>query len=122
MDPAQALELKLSLEYFSLALLAVLGTLQASAGRSGRQHLFFFPHVSHGYTFAALTVIPAMTGFFTWNLRNPTGIVEGSQQFLLFVLAMATSFCLSYLGSLFVRSGSIICQKFSPGDINHEAG
>jgi len=97
---------KLYTEYFGLSLLASFGVIQAATGHSGRTYLFIFEKKIHGYIFAALTVISSLAGFFTWNWRNPTGVVEGTQQFLLFCLAFAVALVLSFLVSSVVRTTS----------------
>ena len=89
--------LELTAEYFFMTLAAVLGVLQAAAAYSGRDKLMFFNRPIHAYIFAFLTTGPAMVGFFTWNWRNATGLVEGSQQFIYFTIACACAVGLSLL-------------------------
>jgi hypothetical protein len=40
-----------------------------------------------------------MTGFFTWNLRNETGVIQGAEQFGLFTLAVIAAQILTFLVS-----------------------
>ena len=103
---------ELSLEYFSLVFLAAMGVLQAAAGHGERTRFFFFKQKVHGYFFGALTVAPAMTGFFTWNYRNPTGIIEGTQQFFLFLFAVGSAMLMSALITQFVKSTVIMPDKY----------
>lgn len=79
---------RLALEYFCLVFLAAVGVLQAVAAGNGLTGLSFFGRRIYGYLFAASTVGPALAGFFTWNLRNPTGIIQGKEQFGFFMLAL----------------------------------
>ena len=98
---------ELTAEYFTMALAAALGVIQAAAAFSGRSRLLFFSRPFQAYLFAALTTGPAMTGFFTWNWRNPTGLIEGSQQFVFFSLACACAIGLSILLSYAVREAGL---------------
>jgi hypothetical protein len=99
--------LELTAEYFTMALAAVLGVLQASAAYAGRYKMCFFNRSIHAYLFCALTTGPAMAGFFTWNWRNATGLVEGTQQFMYFTLAAACAVGLSLLLSWSVRHAGL---------------
>jgi NADH:ubiquinone oxidoreductase subunit 2 (subunit N) len=82
---------RLALEYFWLAFIAAVGVLQVVAAYNGLRGVSFFSRKAYGYLFAAFTVGPALALFFTWNLRNPTGIIEGREQFGFFILALAAS-------------------------------
>lgn len=99
--------LELTAEYFFMTLAAVLGVIQAAAAYSGREKLSFFNRPFHAYIFALLTTGPAMVGFFTWNWRNATGLVEGSQQFIYFTIACACAVGLSLLLSWSVRHAGL---------------
>ena len=99
--------LELTAEYFFMTLAAVLGVIQAAAAYSGREKLSFFNRPVHAYIFAFLTTGPAMVGFFTWNWRNATGLVEGSQQFIYFTIACACAVGLSLLLSWSVRHAGL---------------
>jgi hypothetical protein len=99
--------LELTAEYFFMTLAAVLGVIQAAAAFSGRDKLCFFNRPIHAYIFAFLTTGPSMAGFFTWNWRNATGLVEGSQQFIYFSLSCACAVGLSLLLSWAVRHAGL---------------
>jgi hypothetical protein len=105
--------LELTAEYFTMALAAVLGVLQASAAYSGRYKMCFFNRPIHAYIFAGLTTGPAMVGFFTWNWRNATGLIEGSQQFIYFSLACACAIGLSLLLSWSVRHAGLQVPRYT---------
>jgi hypothetical protein len=81
----------LALEYFYLAFVAIVGVLQIVAAYNDLRGISFFNRKVYAYLFAALTVGPAMAGFFTWNLRNTFGIIQGWEQFAFFVLALTTA-------------------------------
>ena len=109
--------LELSIEYFSLVYFAAIGVMQAAAGRSGRNNFFFFTRKLHGYLFAFAMVNLSMFGFFTWNGRNPTGVIEGSQQFLLFILGVACAIGASYVIAQFSKVRVMILKdrRKNPG-------
>ncbi len=88
---------KLALEYFALVFVAVVGVLQLVAAYNELRGVSFFSRKIYGYLFAALTVGPALAGFFTWLSRNPSGIIHGREQFAFFILALiaALSFTLA---------------------------
>lgn len=95
--------LELSIEYFSLVYFAAMGVIQASAARSGRANYFFFTRKLHGYLFGLVTFGLSMFGFFTWNSRNLTGVIEGTQQFFLFIFAVICAIGASYVIAQFSR-------------------
>jgi hypothetical protein len=84
----------LSLKYWLLVFLAVLGVLQGAAARNNLRGLFFFGRRSLSYVFAALAIGFSLFIFFTWNSRYATGIVEGAEQAGIFTLGiLAAVFC-----------------------------
>jgi hypothetical protein len=105
--PQWAVLLELTVDYFIMAFAAVLGMLQASSAYAGRSKMCFFNRPLHAYIFAVLTTGPAMLGFFTWNWRHATGLIEGSQQFIYFSLACACAVGLSLLLSWSVRHAGL---------------
>ena len=95
---------RLALEYFGLVFLACLGVLQAAAAYNGLKGLSFFGRRLYGYLFAAFTVGPALAGFFTWNGRNPTGVIEGQQQFGFFMLGLIAAVVFTLAVSSLLKS------------------
>jgi hypothetical protein len=79
--------LTLAFQYSSLVFIAVVGVLQAAAGRNNLRGLLFFKRTGSAYIFAILTTIPVLAAFFRWNYGNATGVIEGSQQAGLFALS-----------------------------------
>ncbi|MEN8614654.1 hypothetical protein ABFB09_05150 [Dehalogenimonas sp. THU2] len=77
----------LSNEYFLLAFLAAISTIQFAAGHGGFHGLMFSQNPALNKVLAILIATPAMAAFFTWNAHNPVGVVEGAQQAGLFSLA-----------------------------------
>jgi hypothetical protein len=105
--------IRLCEEYSLLVFIAVIGVLQLVAARNNLRGLSFFKRKGHCYLFGAVIIVFSLSAFFTWNSRNATGIVQGSEQAGLFALAMfiAVIFTLA-LGSLVNRSR--LGQKESP--------
>jgi hypothetical protein len=93
--------IRLSLEYCYLVFIAGVGILQAAAAWNDLKGLLFYRNKGCSYLFSALAVIPALIYFFTWNKGHATGIIEGSQQALLFTgsvfLAVFTTLLISSL-------------------------
>jgi hypothetical protein len=106
----------LALEYFFLVLAASLGVLQAAAAYNRLKGLSFFGRPRWGYIFAAVTIIPALAAFFTWNMRNATGIVEGGQQLILLSLAVMAAYILTLVAA------SLINRSPPAGDTAPQAG
>ncbi|XUX01181.1 MAG: hypothetical protein TUN42_04125 [Dehalogenimonas sp.] len=79
--------MSLGTEYFILVFCSALGFIQAAANKSGLKGLLFSQKASVNRLVAGLLIAPGATIFFTWNYRNPVGIIEGSQQAGLFTLA-----------------------------------
>ncbi|MCL2140910.1 MAG: hypothetical protein FWH42_04490 [Dehalococcoidia bacterium] len=93
----------LSVQYFLLVFIGVLGAIQACAARAGLRGLIFtlwfdawlhskWPNLKLNYThlsyiLALVTILPVAIVFFTWNEHSEVGIIEGSQQSGLFMLA-----------------------------------
>lgn len=77
---------KLALEYFYLVFLAVIGVVQAAAAYNQLHGLCLFRHTISAYIFALLLVSPVGFLLYTWNERNPVGVIEGLQQALYFFL------------------------------------
>ncbi len=82
---------RLALEYFFLVFIAVVGVLQLVASYNDLRGVSFFSQKIYGYLFAAFTVGPVLARLFTWNSRNPTGVIEGREQFSFFLLALVTA-------------------------------
>ncbi|MEE8194148.1 MAG: hypothetical protein V3T73_01430 [Dehalococcoidales bacterium] len=95
---------RLALEYFYLVFLAVVGLLQVVAAYNELRGISFFSRKIYGYLFAAFTGGPALAGFFTWNSRNPTGIIHGGEQFVFFLLALITALSFTLIASSLLNS------------------
>ena len=89
--------MSLSAEYFISVFIAALAVIQLSAARAGLRGLIFGGRSANAYYIAIPLLLIAGTLFFTWNDRNPTGVIEGAQQAGLFSLAVAVSALITIL-------------------------
>jgi hypothetical protein len=76
-----------SLKYSLLVFIAAVGVLQSAGTYSGRPGYSFFKSKVLAGIFALITTGGSLAAFFVWNYWSDIGIVEGSQQFGLFVLS-----------------------------------
>lgn len=110
----------LEIQYFILVFVAVLGTIQVTAANSGFRGLLFAPgtvrirffpsgkrwtltYFHFSYLFAAVTILPTLGFFFVWNQHNAIGIVQGSEQAGLFVLATGAAGIFSLVASSLIN-------------------
>ena len=114
----------LALEYFVLVFAASLGVFQAAAAYNGLRGLSFFSRPTWGYLLAALTTGPALVAFFTWNLRNATGVIEGAQQLVLLSLAIMAAYIVTLVASSLLNSSPPTGNAAPPAGIEgfKEAG
>lgn len=83
--------MSLTFEYFILVFVAGLGFLQFAAMKGGLRGIWLSLDPSRNRIYAAILSLPPMLAFFTWNYRNPVGIIEGAQQAGLFSLGAVLS-------------------------------
>jgi hypothetical protein len=81
----------LAFEYFYLVLIACVGVIQATVAYNGFRGISFFSCKIYSYLFTIFTLGPVLVAFFTWNERNLTGVIEGREQFYLFMLAIVAA-------------------------------
>ena len=114
----------LALEYFVLVFAASLGVFQAAAAYNGLRGLSFFNRPTWGYLLAALTTGPTLVAFFTWNLRNATGVIEGAQQLVLLSLAIMAAYIVTLVASSLLNSSPPAGDTAPPAGIEgfKEAG
>jgi hypothetical protein len=105
----------LVLEYFYLVFIAAVGVIQAAVAYNGLRGVSFFSHRVCGYFFAAVTIGPVLASFFAWNERNPTGVVEGGQQFYFFMLAIVAA-----IGFTLVLSSIIKHHSLRGNDVKYD--
>ncbi len=58
---------------------------------NGLRGVSFFYYKVSACVFALVTTVPVLISFFYWNSRNPTGVIEGREQFCLFMLAIVAA-------------------------------
>lgn len=81
----------MAFEYFYLIFVAAIGVIQAAVAYNGFKGLSFFSRKIYSYLFMILTLGPVLVALFTWNERNPTGVIEGREQFFFFMLAVVSA-------------------------------
>lgn len=99
--------LHLAFEYYGLVLLLSMAAIQAAASYSGLRGIVFFRNNTLSYIVSALVSLPCFIALLTWNWRNPTGIIEGAQQFYIFMLSMVSA-----IGFTIVLSSLINHRRF----------
>ncbi|AKG53581.1 hypothetical protein DGWBC_0918 [Dehalogenimonas sp. WBC-2] len=77
----------LSVEYFLLVLFAALAAIQYAVSSGGFRGLMLIQDTMLNRGLATVMATPTMIALFTWNDRNPVGVIEGAQQAGLFTLA-----------------------------------
>lgn len=108
--------IRLSLEYSLLVFVAGVGVLQAMAAHNNLRGLLFFQRRLYAYVLAALTIIPCLFLFFTWNYRNETGVIEGAQQAGLFALSLTIAIIATLvISSMLNRSRLPDCCAYHEG-------
>jgi hypothetical protein len=105
----------LSWKYFLLVFIAVLGVLQGAAAHNDLRGLRFFRYLPASYAFSVLTVGFSLFVFFNWNSRYATGIIEGSQQVLLFTLAGIIALVCTRVVASVIRSSYSRRRVVRPG-------
>lgn len=92
--------LTLSIKYTLLVFIADLGVLQLAADHNSLKGLLFFTNRILIYVFAVLTIGFPLFVFFNWNSLFATGVIQGTQQALLFLVA----FGLAVIFTVFISS------------------
>jgi hypothetical protein len=88
-----------SLKYSLLVFIAAVGVLQSAGTYSGRPGYSFFKSKVPAGIFALITTGGSLAAFFVWNYWSKTGVVEGSQQFGLFVLSALLALAFTFFVS-----------------------
>jgi len=109
--------LELALEYFGLVVLLSIATIQLSSGFAGLKGIMFIQNPRANCFIALLIMFPCLGSIATWNWRNPIGIIEGGQQFYLFMLAI-----ISAIGLTIVISSLLNHSRFKNNDTTLENG
>lgn len=105
----------MAFEYFYLVLIASVGVIQAAVAYNGFRGISFFSRKIYGYLFMVLTLGPVLVAFFTWNERNLTGVIEGREQFYLFMLAIVAA-----IGFTLVLSSLLKHWSLRKNDIQYD--
>jgi len=101
----------LALKYCLAVFIAGVGLYQLAAQRNSLKGILFFRSKTWTVLFACVTIIPALLYFFSWNYRNATGIIEGSQQAALFVGSIAAALFFTLLVSSWLNHSRLPAVK-----------
>jgi len=105
----------LAFEYFYLVSIAAVGVIQAAVAYNGFRGISFFSRKIYSYLFMILTLSPVLAAFFTWNERNPTGVIEGREQFCFFMLAIVAA-----IGFTLIVSSLLQYRYLRKNNIRHD--
>lgn len=105
----------MAFEYFYLVFIASVGVIQAAVAYNGFKGVSLFYYKVSAYLFALFTTVPVLISFFYWNERNLTGIIEGREQFYLFMLAIVAA-----IGFTLVMSSLLKHRSLRKNDIQHD--
>jgi hypothetical protein len=89
----------LAQEYFLLVFMAAAGCIQVAAGHAGLRGLLLSQRRRVNLVLSGLLLAPSMFVLFTWNTRNPVGIIEGAEQAGLFSLSVLATVAATLLVS-----------------------
>ena len=101
----------MAFEYFFVVFVAAVGVIQAAAAYNGINGISFFNRKIYAFFFMFITLGSAITAFFTWNERNPTGVIEGREQFFFFMLAIVSAIGFTLVLSSLLKHWSLNGNK-----------
>lgn len=91
----------LAIEYYFLIILLSISTIQIASSYSGINGITFFQKRKCNTVFSAAIAIPCMAVLITWNWHKPTGVIEGAEQFFLFMAGIVSAIALTmFISSL----------------------
>lgn len=93
----------LAIEYFCVIVLLSMATIQAASSYSGLSGVTLFPKRAFNYIFSAVVAVPCLAILLTWNWYKPTGVVEGAEQFYLFMAGIVCAIGLTMVVSSLVN-------------------
>jgi hypothetical protein len=92
-----------ALKYYGLVFIAAVGVIQAAAAYNRLMGISFFNRKIFSYLFACSTTVPSLAWFFVRGAEEPTGAIEGAQQFGLFAAALGTALAVTLVVSSLLR-------------------
>ena len=93
----------LAVEYYCLIVLLSISTIQAASSFGKINGVTFFSRPVFNYLFSAAMAIPCLVILLTWNWYKPTGIVEGAEQFYLFMAGIVSAIVLTLILSSLIN-------------------
>ena len=95
--------LELAFEYYGLVVLLSTSTIQLASSYRSLKGVTFIPNPKLNCALALVIMLPCLAALATWNWRNPVGIIEGAQQFYLFMLGIISAVGLTIIISSLVN-------------------
>jgi energy-coupling factor transporter transmembrane protein EcfT len=108
--------------YFLLVFLSSIGVLQIAAAYAKLEGLFFFKRAFVGYIFGVLLIGGTFTWFFTVHSYNMPTVVEGWQQFGLFLAGIVAAFLLTATISSLIKLRAFPHREADEGGIEELKG
>lgn len=93
----------LAVEYYCLIVLLSISTIQAASSYSGISGVTFFQRRAWNYMISSVIAIPCLAILLTWNWHKPTGVIEGAEQFYLFMAGIVSAIGLTIIISSLVN-------------------
>lgn len=93
----------LAVEYYCIVVLLSVSTIQAASSYSGLSGVTFFQKRALNYICSFLIAAPCLAILLTWNWHKPTGVIEGAEQFYLFMAGIVSAIGLTMVISSLVN-------------------
>jgi hypothetical protein len=97
------LSFRIILSYVIPCLISGLGVFQAAAAYNNLRGILFFKDKVISSVLAGILIVPPLWYLGTWNRRNATGIIEGSQQAGLFFASMLVALIITLVLSSIIN-------------------
>ncbi|MDD2252330.1 MAG: hypothetical protein WCS74_03105 [Dehalococcoidales bacterium] len=93
----------LAVEYYCLIVLLSMSTIQIAASYSGLHGITLFQKRLFNYFFSCVIAVPCLAILLTWNWHKPTGVIEGAEQFYLFMAGIVSAIGLTMVISSLIN-------------------
>lgn len=106
----------LAIEYYCLIVFLSMSTIQAASSFGRINGITFFQKQLHNYLLSATVAVPCLAILITWNWHNPVGIIEGAEQFYLFMAGIISAIGLTMILSSLVNHRRFKNNLMEPGN------
>ena len=93
----------IAIEYYILIVLLSMSAIQIASSYSGINGIVFFQRRTCNYIVSAIFALPCMAVLITWNWHKDVGVIEGAEQFYLFMAGILSAIILTLLASSLVN-------------------